>query len=132
MVDVSDNGKNVRKLIEDLGVNPNDPEKWYVLGEAYLSLNEGGEAEQAFNRCLKLDKNHAFALGKLGWLYILWGKNKKAIKHLEKSVKLEPGNFEFWSSLGLAYFQRGKYDDAVEAFGHCLAVNPQHHHSVLD
>ena len=106
---MSDPGKDVQKLIEDLGVNPNDAEKWHVLGEAYLSLKEGGKAEDAFKRCLKLDRNHAITHGKLGWLYILWGKNKQAIKHLEKSVELEPGNFEFWSSLGLAYFQKGKF-----------------------
>jgi cytochrome c-type biogenesis protein CcmH/NrfG len=37
MVNVSYTEKDVQKLIEDLGVNPNDAEKWHVLGVAYLS-----------------------------------------------------------------------------------------------
>ncbi|MHA3963875.1 MAG: tetratricopeptide repeat protein [Candidatus Thorarchaeota archaeon SMTZ1-45] len=128
---MSDTEKDVQRLIEDLGVNPKDSQKWHTLGVAYLSLNEAEKAEDAFQKCLKLDKNNAFAHGDLGGLYILRGKNKKAIKHLEKSVKLEPGKFEYWSALGVAYFQRGSYDDAVEAFHHCLSINPAYYDAVV-
>ncbi len=128
---MSSTEKDVQKLVEDLGVNPKDSEKWHVLGVAYLSLNEADKAEDAFKQCLKLDKNNAFAHGDLGGLYILRGKNKKAVKHLEKSVKLEPGKFEYWSALGVAYFQKGKYNDAVEAFHHCLSVNPTYYDAIV-
>jgi len=57
-------------------------------------LNEADKAEDAFKRCFKLDKNNPYALSDLGGLYSLKGKNKQAIKHLEKSVKIEPGKFE--------------------------------------
>lgn len=123
--------KDVQKLVEDLGINPDDAEKWHVLGVAYLSLNEAEKAIDAFKRCLKLDESHVFALGDLGGLYILKGKNRQAIKHLEKSLKLEPGKFEYWSALGVAYFQKGAYDEAVEAFHHCLAINPDYYDAVV-
>ncbi len=123
--------KDVQKLIDDLGVNPEDSEKWHVLGVAYLSLNEADKALDAFKQCLKFDGNNSFAHGDLGSLYILKGKNRQAIKHLEKSVKLEPGKFEYWSALGVAFFQKGKYDDAIGAFEHCLAVNPTYYDAVV-
>ncbi len=131
MVAVSYSKKDVQKLVDDLGVNPDDAEKWHVLGVAYLSLKEAEKAIDAFKRCLKLDENHVFALGDLGGLYILKGKNRQAIKHLEKSLKLEAGKFEYWSALGVAYFQKGAYDDAVEAFHHCLAINPEYYDAVV-
>ncbi|MFW9786517.1 MAG: tetratricopeptide repeat protein [Candidatus Thorarchaeota archaeon] len=123
--------KDIQKLIDDLGVNPKDADKWHTLGVAYLQLKEADKAEDAFKRCLKLDKNHANALGDIGSLYILRGKNRKAIKHLEKSVKIEPGKFEYWCALGVAYFQGGNYSDAVEAFHNCLAINPVFYDAVV-
>jgi tetratricopeptide (TPR) repeat protein len=128
---VSYTKEDIQKLIEDLTVNPKDSEKWHVLGVAYLSLNRADQAEDAFKRCLKLDKNNAFALGDMGGLYILMGKNRQAIKHLEKSVKLEPGKFEYWSALGVAYFQNGKYDDAVQAFQHSLSINQKYYSAIV-
>jgi tetratricopeptide (TPR) repeat protein len=128
---MSSSKKDIQKLIEDLGVKPDDAEKWHSLGVACLSLNEADKAEDALKRCLKLDKNHAFAHGDLGGLYILKGKNKEAIKHLERCVNLEPGKFEYWSTLGVAYFQKGKYDDAVGAFDNCLAINPTFYDAVV-
>ncbi len=131
LVNVSYNKKDVQKLVDDLGVNPDDSEKWHVLGVAYLSLGEAEKAIDAFKRCLKLDENNTFALGDLGGLYILKGKNRQAVKHLEKSLKLEPGNFEYWSALGVAYFQKESYKDAVEAFHHCLAINNDYYDAVV-
>jgi tetratricopeptide (TPR) repeat protein len=125
------NKKDVQKLVEDLGVNPDNAEKWHVLAVAYLSMNEADKAEDALKQCLKVDKDHVFALGDLGGLYILKGKNRQAIKHLERCVKLEPGKYEYWSTLGVAYFQRGKYDDAIAAFDHCLAIKPDYYDAVV-
>ena len=131
MVIVSQTEKEIQKLIEDLGLNPKDAEKWHSLGVVYLSMNQTDKAEDAFKQCLELNKNHAFALGDLGGLYILKGKNKKAVKYLERSVRLEPGKFEYWSTLGVAYVQKGKYNDAVEAFHNSLAINPTYYDAVV-
>jgi tetratricopeptide (TPR) repeat protein len=131
MVIVSQTEVDIQKLIDDLSLSPKDADKWHSLGVAYLSINEADKAEGAFNQCLKINKNHAFALGDLGGLFILKGKNRKAIKYLEKSIKLEPGKFEYWSTLGVAYFQKGKYDDAVEAFQNCLAINPTYYDAIV-
>ena len=131
MIKVSYTKDDVQKLIDDLGVKPEDAAKWHVLGVAYLSLNEADKAEDALKRCLKIDKNHVFALGDLGGLYILKGKTKQAIKHLERCVKLEPSNYEYWSTLGVAYFQKGNYDNAVAAFDNCLAINPKYYDAIV-
>jgi cytochrome c-type biogenesis protein CcmH/NrfG len=128
---VSYSAEDVQKLVDELTKTPNDSEKWHILGVAYLSLNEADKAENAFKHCLKLDKDNAYALGDLGSLYILKGKNKQAIQHLERSVKIEPSKFEYWSALGVAYFQKGKYNQAVEAFHSSLAINPIYYDAIV-
>jgi cytochrome c-type biogenesis protein CcmH/NrfG len=100
--------EDVNEILEHLKQHPEDSEKWHRLGVAYLSMKNQDEAEKAFQQCLKLDKDNPFALGDLGALYITKGKAKKAIKSLEKSLKISPDKHEYWLALGVAYLQRNR------------------------
>ena len=122
---------DAQKLAEELKDNPNDAEKWHRLGVGYLSLKQWSNGEIAFKQCLKLDKENSLALGELGSIYVLKWKTKDAIKNLKKSLKIEPGYYEYWSSLGIAYLQCSKSKDAVEAFEHSLAINPNNRDALV-
>ena len=115
---------NVHALEEYLKRNPEDSKKWHQIGVAYLSIHRVEDAEKAFKRCLKLEKNHPYALGDLGGLYILKMKPKDAVKVLKKCLKLIPETHEYWSALGVAYLQSHKLKNAEEAFQTCLTIKP--------
>ncbi|MHA2222459.1 MAG: tetratricopeptide repeat protein, partial [Candidatus Thorarchaeota archaeon] len=112
------------RLAEELKVKPDDAEKWHILGVGYFSLKQYSNAELSFKQCLKLEKEHPSALGELGSLYILKGKTRAAIKNLERSLKIDPGQHKYWSNLGRAYLQGSRPKDAVQALEHSLAINP--------
>jgi Flp pilus assembly protein TadD len=118
--------EEIQELIKHLEKHPEDSEKWFLLGVAQLSRKWYTASEKAFKKCLKLDKNHALALGELGGISILREKPKDAVKYLKKCVKIRSDKHEYWSQLGVAYMMAHKLKDAVDAFRTSLAINPKY------
>jgi len=50
---------------------------------------------------------------------------KKAITYLGKIVKADPDDFEAWTELGTAYFQRGKEKEAQRAYENAVKAQPE-------
>ncbi len=52
------------------------------------------------------------------------GNVSRAVRRLQSAVRLAPAFFDAYMELGFIQQQRGKYDEAEEAFGQALTVDP--------
>jgi tetratricopeptide (TPR) repeat protein len=71
------------------------------------------------------DPNDPRRLILLGQLYSENGAFPDAIEPLRQAVKLEPGSFEAWNSLGLSLFWLKRYQEALPALRKAADLNPQ-------
>lgn len=61
-------------------------------------------------------EKHASVLINLGYAYIKLGRPTDALGHLEKALKISPGNPRALCNLGIAYYELKDYDRALEVF----------------
>ncbi len=124
--------------------NPNDPDAliWYGRRLAYLWRYR--EAVQVFSRGIKQYPNDARMFRHRGHRYITLRQFDRAIADLEKAAKLiqgqndeiepdgQPNKYNIprstlhsniWYHLGLAYYLKGDYENALRAFRECLKVS---------
>ncbi|XP_018009245.1 protein O-mannosyl-transferase TMTC4-like [Hyalella azteca] len=62
--------------------------------------------------------NLANTLGKLG-------RYKESEVHFLAATRLDPGNANYWSNLGVLYHRWKKYNDAEKTYKHTLKLNPK-------
>jgi len=63
---------------------------------------------------ISIDPAHAESYNYVGYMYVEKGQNlEEAVKLIAKALDLEPENGYFIDSLGWAYYQQGKYGDAL-------------------
>ena len=124
--------------------NPNDPDAliWYGRRLAYLWRYR--EAVQVFSRGIKQFPNDARMFRHRGHRYITLRQFDRAIADLEKAAKLiqgqndeiepdgQPNKYNIprstlhsniWYHLGLAYYLKGDYENALRAYRECLKVS---------
>lgn len=61
---------------------------------------------------------------KMGLYYLNSSQLDLSIKHLKKSLSLEPQNHLAFNALGLAYLKKRNFDESVKYFTECLKINP--------
>ena len=68
----------------------------------------------AFRRVLVLDPKHAESYNYIGYMYAERGQNlTEAVQLIKRALDLDPENGYFIDSLGWAYYQQGRYADAL-------------------
>ena len=65
----------------------------------------------------------AEAFGILGYIYFQLGKDKKALPCFQTAIVLNPSAFSFYYNLGIIYFRRQFYGEAIEAFKKAVATS---------
>jgi predicted Zn-dependent protease len=71
------------------------------------------------------DPHDAGRLILLGELYSENGAFADAIEPSQQAVKLDPGSFEAWNSLGLSLFRLKRYPEALPALRKAASLNPE-------
>lgn len=56
-----------------------DPETWCLLGDAYRKIQDGGNAQKAYEAALAIDPKYARAKYRLGKIYITQGKEQEGV-----------------------------------------------------
>jgi Flp pilus assembly protein TadD len=59
-----------------------------------------------------------------GTTAIAMGELEQAILHFKKATEINPGDFDAWHALGMAYMKSEKYLDAIEAGKKAVELNP--------
>lgn len=91
-----------------------DDEFYFRLGASYERLGDYTQAEQYFEKCLKLAPNSAEALNYLGYMWAEHDtKLDQARELIQKAVKAEPNNAAYLDSLGWVLFKLHQPKEAL-------------------
>jgi len=92
-------------------------------------LAQYASANDAYERVLEHDENHAKVLQQLGWLYhqssSTFASQDLAIEYLEKSVNADNTDAQSWYLLGRCYMSQRKYPKAYEAYQQAVYRDPR-------
>ena len=104
---------SVPVLRKILAQEPDSLQGLFWLGAALERSGEWIEAETRFRQVLELEPDFAPALNYLGYMWADKGENlREAVELVLRAVSLEPENGAYVDSLGWAYFQLGRYEEA--------------------
>jgi tetratricopeptide (TPR) repeat protein len=110
-----------------LKVNPDYVEARYNLGLTFINMSKLDRAEKEFLTLLVVDPNNAQTHHDLGIVRYRQGRKEEAAAEMLKSVQLAPNqNPEWWNDLGAVQMELGRYPDAVQSFGRCVALESDH------
>ena len=82
--------KAVSGLIEYVSKNPESPDAYYLLANAYYADQQRGKAIENFKKSLQFSPNFARARYNLGYMYYLENNMSAAREQYELLVKLDP------------------------------------------
>jgi tetratricopeptide (TPR) repeat protein len=97
---------------------------WNKLGIAYQQQAYLHNAEQAYKRALKVNKQFGEAWNNLGTVYFLQGKAKKSLKEYRHAIQLNPDSASFHLNLGTSYSRLKKYPEAFGEYRTALTLDP--------
>src|SRR5207244_8334356 len=104
----------VQTLQEGLTLDEKQKDLHFQLGVVYEKQAKFDDAVRQFREVITLDPKHAEAYNYVGYMSAERGQNlDEAIQLISKAISLEPENGYFIDSLGWAYYQQGKYPDAL-------------------
>lgn len=102
------------------------PNFYFWMGIALDNLDRFFEAEQYFERCIKLDPNHATALNYLAYS---WAEKDMrldtAMDYIKRALEIEPESGAFLDTLGWIYYRLEQYEDALEYIQKARAQMPE-------
>jgi tetratricopeptide (TPR) repeat protein len=94
-------------------ISPESIEVLFWLGASFERSGLHSDAERVFQQALELDAEFAPALNYLGYMWAERGENlDEAIDLVSRAVALDPNNGAYVDSLGWAFFQLGRYEEA--------------------
>lgn len=104
-----------------------------ILNESaqLLRQNRPGEAEERLQTLYKQAPDHPDVLINLSGVYILQRKWDKAVRLLNKGVKVHPDNAMLWMNMGAAQLGRlelagpKQQEKAINAYQRALQANPE-------
>jgi predicted Zn-dependent protease len=98
-----------------------EAEFYMYLGDAYHSLKDTAESDNAYQKSLQVKADNAYVLN--NYAYYLSIRNQdleKAETMAKKAITLEPANASFQDTYGWVLFKLGRYDDAKIWVGKAL------------
>jgi TolB-like protein/Tfp pilus assembly protein PilF len=115
-------------LAEAAAQAPDNQKLYFATGRLRRLQLRLPESRIELEKGLELDRNSAPILLQLGITLIYFGDPAAALPHLEKALRLTPGDpsavfFYFWP--GIAHLLLGHADEAVELFKKSRAANPK-------
>jgi Tfp pilus assembly protein PilF len=107
---------------EAMRLAPGHPDVLYVQGVLSLKQHNWAQAQSSLEKATQIDPSHASAFSALGMALCDQEKYDAAIAPLEKSLQLDPaGTWETRWTLGKAYYQEARYEEALEMSQEALA-----------
>ena len=104
----------VRAYEEGLALDEAHKDLHFQLGVAFEKMGRFDQAVAEFRRVIVLDPKHAEAYNYVGYMFAEKGvRLDEAQRLIQKALELEPENGYYIDSLGWAYYQQGRYYDAV-------------------
>jgi len=128
--DLEDKGKLQEGVIElknAIQKNPDSAQARLLLGEIYLRLGLGNEAEKELSRAEKLGVNPETIKLQLGKAWLLTGDYKRVLEEISPSLSTSPrSKAAFFKMQGDALLGLRKLDEGCKLYKDALAIDPEH------
>jgi tetratricopeptide (TPR) repeat protein len=109
--------------------NASSAEAVYGIGSVYLQQNKNPEAQQEFERVLKMPAGYPETLpntwNNLGILATREQRMEEAVGYFQKALQLSPDHLIALDNLGNAYRELKRWEKAREVLEHAVAVGPE-------
>jgi tetratricopeptide (TPR) repeat protein len=132
-------GKALELFYHAYDIYPNSASNYFNWGVVYSRMDSLERAEWAWSEGRKIKPNSTllqqydkFMSEKFYRMGLEKGLNKdskdlkQSIILLNKAVKYDPSNAEYWYNLGGAYFTNAQADSALFCFENTLSIDPNH------
>lgn len=106
-----------------LALNPIDVEAGIAAADYLLLQNRETEAIKLLEKFHFLNPNHLGVLMSLGRLYIVKGQAMKIFETYERILSIDPNNADAYYNLGIAYYNREDFENAIRFFERAIALN---------
>jgi cytochrome c-type biogenesis protein CcmH/NrfG len=128
--DLEDKGdlkEGVIELKNAIQKNPDSAQARMLLGEIYLRLGQGDEAEKEFARAEKLGVNAETIKLLLGKAWLLMGENQRVLDEISPAAGTSPRTkAAFLQMQGDALLGLRKLEEGCQRYRDALAIDPKH------
>lgn len=104
-----------------------DPDVWTNLGDAYRKIQDGGEAQTAYEKALSFDAKYARARYRIGRIFQTQGQQQEEIymKHYNEAIALDPSYCPVYFTLQQYYYSINvnKSADYLEKYLGCKGAD---------
>ncbi|MBW2119136.1 MAG: tetratricopeptide repeat protein, partial [Deltaproteobacteria bacterium] len=114
------------KLLEAVKLDPENPDLQHEVGIVYRNLGEYKLALPHFKKALALRPRFPEAQNNLGTLYLLLKDWDRAVECFQKAMNdvLYKTPRIAYNNLGLAYYNKGEYQKAIDRYRHAIKLFP--------
>jgi tetratricopeptide (TPR) repeat protein len=92
-----------------------------------MGLGQYQRSIEDFDNAIKLDPEHADALGNRGIAHLNLGQYQRAIKDFDRAIHLESNNAAaFITGRGAAYANLGRHQQAIENYNQAIKLDPEY------
>lgn len=108
-----------------IDIYPNSIEAWYNKGMYYQVRGNIDEAFLCYRQLNEIDSSWADPYYNQGYIHLIMTENlDSAIFYFSKATELDPGYFQAYNNIGLAYEKKGDLSNARSYYGKAVEVNP--------
>src|SRR5262249_14846875 len=119
--------KAIDDFSEAIQRQPNNAHLHDARGHNYLRRNEHAQAAADLQKSLELNPHQSNTCNTLAWLLVVGPKElrngNKAVLYAERAVQLDPTNWLYHNTLGLALYRADRYQDAITPLAASLKGN---------
>jgi tetratricopeptide (TPR) repeat protein len=101
-----------------LNLNIEEPGAWCYKGNTLCKLGRYDEALEAYDRSIELSNPQAFQFPRFAWI------------SRSSSSQILPDSAQAWYCKGVALFELKRYDEAQEALGNLLEIEPEFENAI--
>lgn len=102
-----------------------DPEQHFQNALRLHQNNHLNQARDQYHHCLSQNPRHLFALINLGSVYRRLGLPEKALKYLEKAIRVAPEDPSVHYNHANALRDAGRLENAIAAYRQAIRLNPE-------
>ena len=105
-----------------LQIDPGDWRIYMQLAQNSFNAAKYNDAAANWEQALKSEPDNPEALGSLGAVYHMLGRDDDAAMALQRALEIKP-NSDIYNNLGTVRFYQGRYQDAVTPFEKSVALH---------
>lgn len=111
--------------IADFEIDYDNPDDLFAAGLSSYFIDDYEEAIEYFDSSLKLKPNQSEALYYKACCLGQMGRFKKALKVIEKAIKIDSADVRFWNEKGVYLTSLNHVSKAVKSFNKALKLAPE-------